>query len=138
MDEETTLQDLLKLNLHKYEDDVLGMVDKAVKETSMEKTLKEFSQTWANMAFIHTTHTRTGIKQLHAEEELIEVLEDNQVSEGMGEGMGLKGAHLLWFLLRLNNLKVLWEFTQATDFKMHSLYSILFNIIIFRSKNKKL
>ncbi|GFR90124.1 dynein heavy chain 17, axonemal, partial [Elysia marginata] len=79
MDEKTTLRDLLQLNLHRFEDDVHGIVDKAVKETSMEKTLREFGITWANMEFVHTTHPRTGITLINAEEEVIETLEDNQV-----------------------------------------------------------
>ena len=37
MDEDTTLADLLKLNLHNFEDEVRGIVDKAVKEMGMEK-----------------------------------------------------------------------------------------------------
>ena len=39
MDEETTLADLLKLNLHNFEDEVRGIVDKAVKEMGMEKVI---------------------------------------------------------------------------------------------------
>ena len=80
MDEKTTLEDLLKLNLHRFEDDVHGIVDKAVKETSMEKTLREFGVTWANLEFIHTKHPRTGITLINAEEDVIETLEDNQVA----------------------------------------------------------
>lgn len=37
MSEETTLADLLQLNLHQYEDEVRNIVDKAVKESGMEK-----------------------------------------------------------------------------------------------------
>ena len=37
MDESTTLSDLLSLNLHKFEDEVKTIVDKATKEMSMEK-----------------------------------------------------------------------------------------------------
>lgn len=40
MSEQTTLADLLALNLHEVEDDVRNIVDKATKELSMEKTLK--------------------------------------------------------------------------------------------------
>ena len=40
MSEETTLADLLALNLHEVEEDVRNIVDKATKELSMEKTLK--------------------------------------------------------------------------------------------------
>ena len=37
MDDDTTLADLLALNLHNYEDQVLEIVDKATKEMAMEK-----------------------------------------------------------------------------------------------------
>jgi len=37
MSKDTTLADLLQLNLHKFEDEVRGIVDKAVKESGMEK-----------------------------------------------------------------------------------------------------
>lgn len=37
MSDETTLADLLQLNLHNYEDEVRNIVDKAVKESGMEK-----------------------------------------------------------------------------------------------------
>lgn len=40
MDENTTLADLLNLNLHKFEDEVRGIVDKSVKEMGMEKVSK--------------------------------------------------------------------------------------------------
>ena len=50
MDEGTTLADLLSLNLHEFEDEVRNIVDKAVKEMSMEKvstrTLRYFSQSY--------------------------------------------------------------------------------------------
>ena len=37
MSKDTTLADLLQLNLHKFEDEVRGIVDKAMKESGMEK-----------------------------------------------------------------------------------------------------
>lgn len=37
MSEASTLADLLQLDLHKYEDEVRNIVDKAVKESGMEK-----------------------------------------------------------------------------------------------------
>ena len=39
MNEKTTLADLLSLNLHNFEDEVRGIVDKAVKEMGMEKVI---------------------------------------------------------------------------------------------------
>ena len=79
LNDKTTLSDLLSLNLHKYEDEVKNIVDKAVKEMSMEKVLKELNTTWTAMEFEHIKHPRTGITMLQTSEELIETLEDNQV-----------------------------------------------------------
>ncbi|XP_057668614.1 dynein beta chain, ciliary [Diorhabda carinulata] len=79
MDHNTTLADLLELNLHECEEEVKNIVDKAVKEMSMEKTLRELNVTWSAMEFDQEIHARTGCTLLRASEELIETLEENQV-----------------------------------------------------------
>ncbi|VEL08808.1 unnamed protein product [Protopolystoma xenopodis] len=79
MNEDTTLTDLLSLNLHLYEEEVRNLVDKSVKEMSMEKVLNELDAIWSQMAFEHDKHARTGMTLLKASEELIETLEENQV-----------------------------------------------------------
>ncbi|KAM6049902.1 dynein axonemal heavy chain 17 [Theristicus caerulescens] len=79
MSEDTTLADLLQLNLHKFEDEVHSIVDKAMKESGMEKVLNTLDATWATMRFEHEPHSRTGIMLLKSDEVLIETLEDNQV-----------------------------------------------------------
>ncbi|XP_070417197.1 dynein axonemal heavy chain 9 isoform X4 [Equus przewalskii] len=79
MDEGTTLAQLLQLQLHHFEDEVRGIVDKAVKEMGMEKVLKELQTTWASMEFQYEPHQRTNVPLLRSDEDLIEVLEDNQV-----------------------------------------------------------
>lgn len=79
MDLNTTLAELLALNLHECEEEVKNIVDKAVKEMSMEKILRELNTTWSSMEFEQEIHVRTGCKLLRASEELIETLEDNQV-----------------------------------------------------------
>ncbi|XP_075210990.1 dynein heavy chain at 93AB [Lycorma delicatula] len=79
MDKGTTLADLLALNLHECEDEVKNIVDKAVKEMSMEKILRELNNTWSAMEFQQEVHQRTGCTLLRASEELIETLEENQV-----------------------------------------------------------
>ncbi|NXB13890.1 DYH9 protein, partial [Rhagologus leucostigma] len=79
MDSDTTLADLLKLNLHQFEGEVHGIVDKAVREMSMEKVLKELRMTWSSREFQYEPHPRTDIPLLRSDEELIETLEDNQV-----------------------------------------------------------
>lgn len=45
-EQETTLADLLQLNLHCFEEEVRGIVDKAVKEMGMERVLSELNSTW--------------------------------------------------------------------------------------------
>ncbi|XP_059473724.1 dynein beta chain, ciliary isoform X2 [Neocloeon triangulifer] len=79
MDTSTTLADLLALNLHECEEEVKNIVDKAVKEMSMEKILRELNATWSTMEFEQERHARTGCLLLKASEELIETLEENQV-----------------------------------------------------------
>lgn len=81
VDDKTTLADLLALQLYKIEDDVKTIVDKSVKEMSMEKTLGELTHTWASMEFEYEIHPRTGCKVLKVSEELVEILEDNQVRQ---------------------------------------------------------
>ena len=91
MSDETTLAELLSLNLHRsvprrppqltvclgelrihlrsvcvcvcvcrYEDEVHNIVDKAVKEMSMEKVLRELDSTWAVLELELEVHPRTG------------------------------------------------------------------------------
>jgi len=79
MDDKTTLEDLLKLELHKYEEEVKNIVDKAVKEMSMEKVLKELHNTWDTLEFDKELHERTKLNILRISEETIETLEDHQV-----------------------------------------------------------
>ena len=55
MSEETTLADLLDLNLHNFEDEVHNIVDKAIKEMAMERMLKELEVIWSTMDFLHET-----------------------------------------------------------------------------------
>lgn len=69
----------MALNLHKHEEDVKNIVDKSVKEMNMEKSLKEFAETWNTMQFEYLPHCRTKYSLLKVREELIGVLEDNQI-----------------------------------------------------------
>ncbi|XP_036766314.2 dynein axonemal heavy chain 17 [Manis pentadactyla] len=79
MSDATTLADLLRLNLHEYEDEVRNIVDKAVKESGMEKVLTALESTWSAMEFQHEPHPRTGTAMLRSDEVLVETLEDHQV-----------------------------------------------------------
>ncbi|XP_031759446.1 dynein heavy chain 11, axonemal [Xenopus tropicalis] len=79
MTEQTTLSDLLALQLHKVEDEVRNIVDKAVKEMGTEKILIEISQTWTSMEFSYEHHHRTGTPLIQTDELLFETLDNNQV-----------------------------------------------------------
>lgn len=95
MDESTTLADLLELNLHECEEEVKNIVDKAVKEMSMEKYMKELNVTWSKMEFEREIHARTGATLIRASEELIETLEENQVRPRGGSSTALAFAFSL-------------------------------------------
>ena len=99
MSDATTLADLLALNLHSFEDEVRNIVDKAVKEMSMEKVLKELDVTWSAMEFEHETHARTG-----------EVLIDDMMRILQGQ-------------VRLNEFKIstLQDQVRLNKFKMRTL-----------------
>uniref|UniRef100_A0A7N6BNC5 AAA+ ATPase domain-containing protein n=1 Tax=Anabas testudineus TaxID=64144 RepID=A0A7N6BNC5_ANATE len=75
----TTLKDLLALQLHLFEDEVRNIVDKAVKEMALEKLVTEISHTWASMELSYEHHYQTTVPLLKCDEELIETLEDHQI-----------------------------------------------------------
>ncbi|KAM6104169.1 LOW QUALITY PROTEIN: dynein axonemal heavy chain 11 [Theristicus caerulescens] len=77
--EDTTLTDLLGLELHKVEDEVESIVDNTVKELGTEKVLAEISQTWAAMEFSYEEHHRNAAPLLKSNEQLLETLDNNQV-----------------------------------------------------------
>lgn len=79
MNDKTTLEELLRLELHKYEEEVKNIVDKAVKEMGMEKVLIELNKTWAELEFEKELHDRTKLYALRISEETIDTLEENQV-----------------------------------------------------------
>ena len=56
MSDDTTLSDLLSLNLHNFEDEVHGIVDKACKEMGMEKLLNDLEANWKDMKFDYEEH----------------------------------------------------------------------------------
>ncbi|XP_055553184.1 dynein axonemal heavy chain 17 isoform X2 [Falco cherrug] len=115
MSKDTTLADLLQLNLHKFEDEVHGIVEKATKELGIEKVLNTLDTTWATMQFKHEPHTRTGIMLLKADEVLIETLEDNQVQ--LQNLMTSK--HLAFFLQEVSG----WQQKLSTTDSIISIWS---------------
>ena len=60
MNDDTSLADMLDLNLHKHEEEVTNIVDKAVKELAMEKMITHLAITWKDMNFEYDHHRRTG------------------------------------------------------------------------------
>ncbi|KAL7754360.1 hypothetical protein RI367_000341 [Sorochytrium milnesiophthora] len=108
-------QDLLSLQLHKYEDDVKGIVDRATKELSMEKVLVELSKTWSQMEFTYEIHESTGTPLLKSSEELIETLEDNQV---MLQTM-MTSKYVSYFLDQITK----WQNTLGTVDSVTSLWT---------------
>lgn len=75
----TTLAEMLQLNLFEFEEDVKNIVDRAVKEQSMAKFLKDVKLAWQNIRFSFAQNDRSDVALLHPSDILIETLEDHQV-----------------------------------------------------------
>eukprot|EP00891_Asterochloris_glomerata_P001316 jgi/Astpho2/1316/Aster-06188 len=73
------LDDLLRLELHKFEDEVGEIVDRAQKEEKMEQGLAKLKETWAKVEFQFVQHKGTELYTIKMAEEDFETLEDNQV-----------------------------------------------------------
>jgi dynein heavy chain, axonemal len=75
-----SLQELLDLELHKYEEEVGDIVDQASKEEKMEAALTRLSETWEKMEFQFVQNKGTAdVYCIKMAEEEFETLEDNQV-----------------------------------------------------------
>lgn len=79
INDDTTLADLLSLNLHKFEDEVRGIVSKASNEQKIERDLEKIEQVWSEMMFEYDTHDRTGLELPKQTEQLTTTLEEIQV-----------------------------------------------------------
>ena len=77
MSDETTLADLLSLNLHNFEDEVHNIVDKACKEMGMEKLLHDLQNVWKELNFDYEDHATGNVMDFS---HLIEHLIINQVT----------------------------------------------------------
>ncbi|KAJ3364693.1 hypothetical protein GGF32_001332 [Allomyces javanicus] len=121
-------QDLLSLQLHKYEDDVKAIVDRATKELSMEKVINDLTKTWTTMEFSYERHESTGTPLLKTSEELIETLEDNQV---MLQNM-MTSKYVSYFLDQItkwqntlgtvDSVSTLWNEVQTTWSHLESIF----------------
>eukprot|EP00966_Prymnesium_polylepis_P164351 3799605-Prymnesium_polylepis.1 len=73
------LDDLLKLNLQNYVDDVGEVVDRAQKEDKMEQTLDKLDVSWATVEFGFEAHSAGEVSLINLAEESFEMLEENQL-----------------------------------------------------------
>jgi len=79
IDDKFSLDSLLALELHKFEDEVGEIVDCAQKEAKMEISLEKLDVTWAKVEWVQVRHKDTDIYAIKLGEEDFEALEDNQV-----------------------------------------------------------
>uniref|UniRef100_A0A8B9HT19 Dynein, axonemal, heavy chain 11 n=1 Tax=Astyanax mexicanus TaxID=7994 RepID=A0A8B9HT19_ASTMX len=77
--ERTTLADLLALQLHLYEEEVLSTVARAVKEMTIEKVVVDSSTRLSMMEFTYEEHFHTTTPLLKCDDELLEKLEEHQM-----------------------------------------------------------
>ena len=78
MDEKFTFGDMLKLELHRFEDDVLEIVDRAQKELTIEKQLQKLVDTWRIQNLSYPPDPENAdLVLLAVDETVMEALEDN-------------------------------------------------------------
>ena len=80
MDDKFTFGGMLDLELHRFEDDVLEIVDRAQKELTIEKQLQKLSDTWKvqNLSF-PPDPDNADLFLLAVDETVMEALEDNSL-----------------------------------------------------------
>jgi dynein heavy chain len=80
MDDSFTFGSMLALELHKYEDDVLEIVDRATKELGIEKQLAKLTETWKvqDLSFPPDSEN-PDLCSLVVDETVMEALEDNSL-----------------------------------------------------------
>jgi len=79
-----TLQKLIEMGLHRFEEDVSNIVEKATKELSIEKALTKIIDVWDKMVFTYDYHETLETQLLGPIDEIVEQLEaDNNTLQGM-------------------------------------------------------
>jgi dynein heavy chain len=71
------LRDLLRLQLHQHVEAVGAVVDRALKEHSMELTVTKLAGTWDHVEFEFAPHASGQLQLMHFREEDAEALEEN-------------------------------------------------------------
>lgn len=78
VNDNTTLSELLTINLHKFEDEVRTIVSKACTELKIDSDLTKLASVWDNLVFTYEEHGRTGITLLRATDDVSNTLEESQ------------------------------------------------------------
>lgn len=79
MDDNFKLGDLLALELHKFEEEVSEIVDRAQKEDKLDLGLQKLRDIWGKVDFEFHPHKGSSVQTVKMKDEDFEVLEDNQV-----------------------------------------------------------
>ncbi|XP_073817377.1 dynein beta chain, ciliary-like [Musca autumnalis] len=80
LDNTSTLDELMKLELHKHDEEIRNTVDRAIKEMNVTKILDDIKAIWSRINFDREPHQRRQvIILLKVSEGLIETLDDNQM-----------------------------------------------------------
>uniref|UniRef100_A0A3B5KZ49 Dynein, axonemal, heavy chain 11 n=1 Tax=Xiphophorus couchianus TaxID=32473 RepID=A0A3B5KZ49_9TELE len=117
----TTLENLLALQLHLFEDEVSIIVDKAVKELAIEKIITEISQAWGSMELSYEEHYQTSLPLLKFNEDLIEMLDDHQQSKHVAHFLD-RALELQHQLTAADCVLTIWMEVQRTWVYLESIF----------------
>jgi len=80
VDSNLCLDDIIGLQLHRFEEDVEGVVIKSAKELVIEKTVSKISDLWDKTSFEYFSYPKDDtVKLLRISDELVEAREEHQV-----------------------------------------------------------
>jgi len=81
MDSNFCLADLVNLQLHRFTEDVEGVVIKSQKELTIEKNLKKIEEIWSKLDITYTPYGKDDtVSLMKVPEELVEAREEHQVA----------------------------------------------------------
>jgi dynein heavy chain, axonemal len=83
-----SLQDLLNLNLHKFVDPVMDIVEMATKELKIESKLTMIEDAWHKLALVFDRHRDTEVYIILPPDDILETLEEHSLQLQSMSGMG--------------------------------------------------
>lgn len=122
------LEDILKLELHRFVDQVNDLIEVATKEQKIETGLSQIDELWTNMIFDLTPYKDSELHILLPPDEIIESLEEKQMQlqtmAGMGKFVEYFRDKVSFWQHRLGNVEIVLKLLISVQKQWSSLETI--------------